>query len=378
MEIVEKAGRKILVVLLFLSFIFSGCTGKARNSFHTPEETGDGWSVTALEDAGLKSAPLAELVNTLTNADSHLIHSILIAKDGKLVFEEYFRGRKFLGEYIQFTRDNLHFQASVSKSVTSIAFGIAADKGLIGDVSQSICGFFSDHQAFIDEERKEIQVRHLLTMSSGLSWDEWSYPYTDDRNDVGMLFKQSDPVGFILSKPLLNKPGGRFFYNSGSTNLMGQIVGDRSGTRLDRFIDEFLFTPLGITDYLWDILSNDMVFASGGLYLRPRDMAKIGQLYLDKGVWEGKRIVSEEWVDASTIGYVETPEGGSYGYQWWISKFGRGDVPAFSARGWGGQYIYVIPSSRMVVVINGGGYYQSPLFSDYSIINNYILKAAGF
>jgi CubicO group peptidase (beta-lactamase class C family) len=205
-------------------------------------------------------------------------------------------------------------------------------------------------------------------MSSGIPWDE-SYSFNDARNDLGnMLLFSPDPIRFVLEKPLNSKPGEIFQYNSGTTNLLGEIVHRKTGTLLADYARDNLFDPLGITSFEWLSFpkSPEMAVASSLLYLKPRDMAKIGQLYLQQGNWNGRQIVSTQWVQESTAiqsrpGWDFGPafKNTGYGYQWWRGKFANGDTDTIFAAGWGGQFIFIMPDIKTVIVTTGGNYADS-------------------
>ena len=222
-------------------------------------------------------------------------------------------------------------------------------------------------------------------MTSGLEWNEGDVPLTDiERNDLIQLFVVPDPIEYILAKPVVAEPGTRFYYSGGDVNLLGEIIKEATGLRIDEFTDRYLFGPLGITDYEWKFINPDIVYTSGDLKLRPRDMAKLGQLYLNNGIWNGKRIISEEWTKNSTRKYIEVQNsymasayGDSYGYQWFLQTFNVDSVSydSISRDGWGGQRIQVFPSLNMVVVLTGGNYATEPTPVN-DIITRYILPAA--
>jgi CubicO group peptidase (beta-lactamase class C family) len=159
-----------------------------------------------------------------------------------------------------------------------------------------------------------------------------------------LIWRNSDPIRYILEKDLYAIPGIVFNYDNCNTNLLGDIVYQASGDRLDHFAENYLFRKLGITDYKWHYLHNNVVFCSGEIRLRPRDMAKFGQLFLNKGKWNGEQIISEEWVDESTKTFTQLDWGNmdssfedGYGYQWWTWDDIHGeDFPAYMAQGWGG------------------------------------------
>jgi CubicO group peptidase (beta-lactamase class C family) len=182
-------------------------------------------------------------------------------------------------------------------------------------------------------------------------------------------------------------PGTLFNYSGGSTNVLGEVVSRAGDLRLDQFSQEYLFTPLGITDFSWWVLRPDFTYASGDVSLRLRDMAKLGQLYLQDGVWEGERILPSEWVEASASRYFTftTPwhghQGYSYGYGhrgysygWWpmTADYGAG---AFGASGWGEQAIIVLPEFDMVAVFTGGSYWERPLLTYDQMMRGYVLPA---
>ncbi len=306
--------------------------------------------------------PIILFMNKLLNDLDHRIHGILIIKEGKLVLEEYFPGETFYhGPLTTFNRDIKHNLASVTKSFTSAITGLAIDRGLILDVDQKVFSFFPEFFELRDEEKDKITLEHLLTMTSGLEWDESTYPYTDPRNDVFQIFNQSDPIRFVLNKTVLTGPGTSFHYSSGSTNVLGEIIRKATGVRADSFAGDYLFAPLEITDYQWEELPNNVLYASGDLKLKPRDMAKLGELYLNGGRWKGKQIISEKWVNASIQSYTTAIQDWEYGYQWWLFTYEVDieQIESFSASGWGGQKIFVFPDLDMVVVTTAG-YYDEP------------------
>jgi CubicO group peptidase (beta-lactamase class C family) len=333
--------------------------------YTVPAQIDDGWETASLTDVGMDETPITQFMNELLNNIDQKIHGILIIKDGQLVFEEYFPGYAFYhGPLTNFDRETKHNLASVTKSFTSALIGLAIDHGFIQDVSQKVSSFFPEYNELYNEERDKITLEHLLTMTSGLEWDESTYPYTDPRNDIAKLFHQNNPIRFILNKPVVSEPGTEFLYNSGLTNVLGEIIRKATGLRADNFANEYLFSPLGITDYEWQELPNNVLYTSGDLKLRPRDMAKLGDLFLHGGSWKGAQIISEEWVEESTKSFISASPNWvnwDYGYKWWLYTFeiNSEQIETFSASGWGGQKIFVFPSLDMVVVTTAG-YYDEP------------------
>jgi len=182
---------------------------------------------------------------------------------------------------------------------------------------------------------------------------------------------------FVLERPLVTDPGTAFVYSGGLTNVLGEIIGRATGQRLDRYSTS-LFAPLGIADFSWYFIRPDYVYASGDLSVRPRDMAKLGQLYLEGGVWQGEQILSDAWVEASASPAFVLERGfdghTGYGYGWWQKSSAYG-VGAFAASGWGDQAIIVVAELDMVVVFTGGSYWVEPLLTSHEMMLTYILPA---
>jgi CubicO group peptidase (beta-lactamase class C family) len=194
------------------------------------------------------------------------------------------------------------------------------------------------------------------------------------------LFASSDPIRYILLKPLIETPGSTFAYRNCNTNLLGEIIRKASKQRLDIFSNNFLFSRLGITEFEWQMLPNDVVFCSGDLRLRPRDMAKFGYLFLNDGIWQNERIISQKWIDESTFKHINLIQNWSdldgYGYQWWLwQTIFAEDFPAYAASGWGGQWIIICPALNIIVVSTGGNYYTQEVLSIQSILMNYIIPS---
>ncbi|MBN1559826.1 serine hydrolase [candidate division KSB1 bacterium] len=380
--------KKSLFTFLFsLSIISVSCTKeKSANqnvsTIRMPMQTDDGWYAGNLSSAGIDSQKLQIMVDRISDSTYQNVHSVLIVKQGKLVFEHYFPGYKFnyeakdfRGEFTNFTLNTIHNLASVTKSITSILFGIAVDQGYIDDVDEKLFKFFPQYVSSFDSLKSTITLEHLLTMTSGLQWNEQDVFYSDAENDIIQLFIVPDPVKYILSKPVIHLPGSEFYYNGGNTNLLGEVIQEASGLRLDAFAKKYLFDSLGISQVRWIYINSDMVYASGDLKLRPRDMAKIGYFMLNDGVWQSKQIVSSTWIEKSTGPYVRFNADEGYGYQWWVKKYvlGNASIHSFAAMGWGGQNIIVLPDLEAVVVLTAGNYAtKSP---NDEIIYRYILPA---
>ncbi len=350
--------------------------------YHQPEQVDDGWQTASLADVGMDHQQLTIMMEVLRQNPGHLVHGIVIAVGGKLVFEEYFSGRThpIYGEEapIQFGRETKHTLSSVAKSVTATLLGIAIERGFVSSVDEHVFNYFPDYSDLNVGRKRDMSLEHLVTMSAGFEWDESSFP--DPRNDLTAWFRHDgDLIRFVLERPMVADPGTHFTYNGGATNILGEVIGRASGVRLDQFSDTYLFTPLGISDFSWYFMRPDFVYASGDVSLRPRDVAKLGQLYLQDGMWNGEQILSREWVQASTQPAFTVDEWDGhvgYSYGWWPKSPAYGNA-ALAAAGWGGQAIIVMPEFDMVAVFTGGSYWEAPLMSPHDMMLSFVLPAIG-
>jgi len=386
---------KILIpFILVVAFAQPGCKKEDNYpdvyKYETPDQLDDGWITESLSGAGISENPLYNLMNRIYATPEHNMHSVLIIKDDRLVFEEYFDGEKFkLGKYTGeygFNRDDLHTLCSATKSIASALLGIAIDKGYIASVDMKVFDFFPENSDLVSltPGKGNMTIRHLLTMTSGLQWDDESTSYYDPVNDMYQLFTRSDPMRFILSKDLVKVPGTFFEYANCNTNLIGEIVHRAVNLRLDLFCDSLLFSKLGIKVYEWQKIKPEIIFTSGDLMLRPRDMAKFGQLFLNNGFWDGEQVISEEWCTLSTSRHIDPNDfsgnfnwSDGYGFQWWQKDYNsnKKEYHSYFASGWGGQQIIVIPVLETVIVFTGGNYYTNEKISCYTIVEDYIIPA---
>ena len=347
-------------------------TPKLLNScqyvYHKPLDIDGSWKTSLLVEQEVNPKNIRELINRILKKNLKNIHSILLIKNGKLILEEYFSG---------YHRNLKHSVASVTKSVTSILFGIARDQGKKIVLDDKLITYLPEYDDLISNNAKsKISLKHLLTMRAGLEWNELHEP-----SSLQHMLESSDSIKYVLERKLVDPPGQRFFYNTGVSTVLGRIIKNTTGLDADQFAKKYLFTPLGITDYSWDKLPDGTVLTGSGLFLRPRDMAKIGYLFLKDGTWKSQQIVSKKWVRESIYPHVQAGElisGTAYGYQWWCgtSRIGNQEINSFYAAGHGGQFIAVIPSLDVIVVItskvddNNAGDFRA-----YSAIENYIIPA---
>lgn len=327
----------------------------------------DSWQIAAPGEAALDAERLCTIIPWLDGFPAANIHSILVSRNGRLVFEHYRKGADelrgtALGE-IAFGPQTLHDVRSVSKSAVSLLIGIALDTKMIASIDEPVYRHFPEFDDLRSPERDRITIRHLLTMSSGLEWDE-TLPYTDPANSEHRMVFSPDPYRFAWEQKPVRPAGELYTYNGGSTELLGRILEKVSGQRLEDFAQAALFAPLGITDFTWSRNPNDKAAAASGLRLRPRDMARLGQLVLDGGRWEGRQIVSEDWVRTSITPQINGSQIYFYGYQWWLGRslVKQKEIVWAAAWGFGGQRVFVVPSLGLVVTMTAG-LYKSPLQS---------------
>lgn len=318
-----------MLMLLLSSVIFSKSDNGAN---YWPKEI---WRTSTPEEQGMDSGYIYAMLQDVK--DKLNLHSVLIIRNGYLVTESYFD---------PFHRDVKHNIYSGTKSFTSTLTGIAIQKGLIKDVHQKAVDYFPDYNvAGLDDRKKAITIENLLTLTSGLQWQG------GPQDDYQMMIA-NDSVQYILNRPMTAEPGTHFNYGNGDSHLLSAIIQKTSGISTWYFATRYLFRPLGITGSDWDSDPRGINWGNMGLSLTPSDMARFGYLFLRHGVWNGKPIIPAKWVETSTMEQISFTPGlmntGSYGYQWWIAPFG------YFACGHGGQYIFVIPKSNMVVVVTGG------------------------
>ncbi|MHA2423927.1 MAG: serine hydrolase domain-containing protein [Candidatus Thorarchaeota archaeon] len=296
----------------------------------------------------MNSTIIDEMNSTIYEED-YWFDSLIVVKNGYIVYEDYPSG--------DFDANNLHIIHSATKSVSSMLIGTAIQQGFIDSVDTKILDYFPEMNfENMSPEKENITLRHIMTMTPGLEWDEWSYPYEADelRNDLIASLASGDGVQYLLDKPMIASPGEEWVYNTGCSNLLTHLIQETSDMSGLTYANEYLFYPLGITRYLWVAL-NGAPLGGHELYMTPRDMAKLGYLYLMNGTWNGQEIVTCEWIEESTRTHVDLREAYSfwrrdgYAYQWWTMK----NEGWYYANGQDGQMICVLDEYDMVVVCTG-------------------------
>jgi len=312
-----------------------------------------GWRTASPEEQGMDAAKLAQMLEAVKEQRIPL-HSLLIIRNGYIVSETYFE---------PYQPETLHDMWSVTKSVIATLIGIAQRDGDIPGQNALIAELLPESAGAKARggTKAAITLEHLLTMTSGLGWVE---------NDAtfGRLYRSRDWVGFMLDLPMARKPGTAFSYCSGCSHLLSAIVAERTGENPQALAERELFAPLGIHDFSWEADPTGLPIGGWGLRLTPRDMAKLGYLYLNQGNWDGRQILPAAWVTDATTTHTPTDGELGYGYQWWTyPRWG-----AYAALGRDGQTIWVAPDDNLIVVSTAATAGHDPIFA---LIDNFVMPA---
>lgn len=327
------------------------------------------WRECGPEEVGMDPKKLKELneeIRLLLEMNIE-IHSIIVVKDGYIVAEQYYSD--------DYGPDDLHRIYSCTKSLTSALLGIASGKGLLGGLDQKMTSFFPEYEIqSMSADKEAISIEHLLTMSAGFEWYELEYPYGDQRNTFRNWSDSGGGVKFVLDLPMVSVPGEEYAYNTGASHVLSGILQKVVGVRADSFAVDNLFGPLGIDQFYWPIDSDEVAYGGSGVRLTPRDMARFGYLYLKNGNWDGTQIIPETWVETSQQKHMMRkyiPDN-YYGYQFWVSNY-----DTYSAVGYGGQWITIVPELDLVVVYNNRFVEGDNLqwYTPERLLNTYIIPA---
>jgi CubicO group peptidase (beta-lactamase class C family) len=352
------------------------------------------WPYATLAEVGIEAAPILALDAEFAQGEHGFVDGWTLIRHGAIVFDRSYPhdyataygGRDATRHpynyfhpawhpYYQGT--DLHTIQSVTKSVTAILVGMALARHELPSLDVPLLQYFDttviDH---LDDRKHRMTLRHLLTMSAGLDWDELSAPYEAPTNVCQRMEQSADWVGFTLNRPMAYEPGTVFAYNSGLSHLLSPILLQATGTPVDAYAMTHLLQPLGITDFYWKRAPDDLPDTQSGLYLRRTDLAKIGYLYLRDGWWEGRRLVPEGWVQASTHpAMLHVRPHTDYGYYWWLlTDEAPRRARAWAAFGYGGQYLLIIPEVEVIVVVTGWNIAEYPDVDPYAVLHR-ILQA---
>lgn len=329
-----------LSLLVLGTLLLLGCSIIPTNAPAPAYYPTQAWRSTTPEEQGLDSAKLAEGLRAIREKDFH-IHNLLVIRDGKVLLD---------ASFYPYDGKDVHRVASVTKSVMTTLIAIAAEQGKL-NLDAPALSFFSDRTIANRDARKErLTVRHLTGMVNGMD----SVCFANDEGTLNEMIASADWVQFALDRKMTSEPGTTFCYDSPGMHLLSAILQKATGMTALEFARQNVFEPLGIHDALW--LSDPQGYTRGwsDLYLHPRDAAKLGYLWLNNGMWDGKQIVSRQWVKDAVQGRMKTETGDEYGYGWWVMT-GDG-TGQYAALGRGGQRILVIPALNAIIVATGAGY----------------------
>jgi len=342
--------RNRFIICVFLLLSQHSVFSKTNNyEYKVPQQLNDGWEVSSLKAEGINTKAIEEITEQIkTESRFRRIYSMLIIKNGKLVHEAYFAGRD---------RNSLHVMASITKSVTSTLIGIAIDKGFIKSVNEGVFSLLPQYAKGIkDPKKKDIKLKHLLTMSSGLEWIEYGVSYDIPKNSEYQMVATHDWVKFVLTRTLKDTPGTRFNYNTGGLHVLSAVIKSTTGLDAKKFAEKYLFEPLGMIDCSWN--TDPMGYqctggTDGGVGLTSRDLAKFGWLFFRDGTWKGKRIISQAWIKEATKKHLDVPNNiNDYGYCWWpgLLKIKGKTFNHVASFGYGGQTLYLVPELDLILV----------------------------
>ncbi len=367
------------LLMALLIFVFASCEQQEKKRTTVAEE---GIVFGSMADAGMDSVLINKIDTAIRNGTYPNIHSLHIVRNNRLVYENYWPGNdEIWGDGLGIRihgKDSLHDIRSISKSVVSACVGIAIQQGKIKSIDQKVFDFFPEYKKLDTGLISSLTVKHLLTMSSGLVWNE-EVPYDNPENSEIRMTRSSNPVEYVLSQPLEFQPGVSWKYNGGTTQLLAAIIEKATGKKVDQFANEYLFQPLGMKQFEWTKYpGTDQPAAASGVRLRARDLLKFGLLYNNNGTWNGKQIISKDWIEESFQSHVRRPGGGAYGYQFWLwqDTINNQPTPFIACVGNGDQRIFFDKTHHMVVVTTAGNYNKWTIKKNaYALMKEYIYPA---
>lgn len=330
------------LIVVFIILGFTGCKEKMNCSYRVPEDKGDGLMVSTLAKHAFDSLRFTDVNADICQGKYGNVHSVLLLHKNELLVEQYYNG---------WDEDEMHFLASTTKSFSAILMGIAIQQGKIKNENEKMLDFFPDYSVLSsDTLKKRICIKNLLTNTSGFEWDEHAFAVDDPQNMGVQMDKKEDWLKESLELPMDTIPGTRYVYSGPNNIIVGEIIKRATGQNVAEFANENLFEPLGVKEYDW-FFKNGVCDISGGLKLKVRDIAKYGLLHLNQGKWQGKQVVSSEWMEKIFEPYIEIKHPLYSCFQWRMVETEYG-FNSWFIPGNGGQIINVVPELDLVIVIN--------------------------
>jgi CubicO group peptidase (beta-lactamase class C family) len=356
------------------------------------------WTQATPQSVGLDPAALARFDSDIASGKYGHVDSMLIIRHGKIAYD-----RTYAQDYARIYGANakeasalnahdpggpynyfnpwwhpyyrggdLHSLQSVTKTIASATIGVAVTRHEFPSLDTPVLQFFDAAKVEnVDERKRRMTIRHLLTMTAGLQWNE-GLPYNDPKNSASVMEASPDWVRYTLDQPMAEEPGARFNYNSGASELLAHIFRVATGQDIEEYAARNLFAPLGINRFYWKRIPSGLADTEGGLYLERHDLARIMLLFHQNGLWDGKQIVSADWVKESIAPSVtvNAKSGVKYGLKWWLYPYGKDDPRlAFAGSGFGGQLPIVIPQYDIVVVFTAWNILGGPGLSHREAID---------
>lgn len=341
------------------------------------------WPTNEPHASGFDEEKLVKLHQFVSRSKRKNVHSLLIAKDGQLVFEQYYPAANTptgtpMPTHYPPGPDTAHQMRSVTKTVTATLLGTLLQSGEITSLNQPLFSFYQNEAIADLPQKADVTLENALMFNVGLDWAEWG----EQNSDAMYMWLSPDPYAYILKKKMAYRPGEKFIYQGGVSVLLGGVIERVSGMNLREYADKALFGPLHITNYDWfEHEVTGQYLGSSGLYLRTRDLAKLGQLYLNLGEWHGQQLLSPQWVKQSFMprGKFWSWKSIEYGYNWWLPLIQSNGkrVPVAAMRGSGGQEMFVVPELNLVFAMTSGAYFNQDEDFPLQLLADYILPAIG-
>ncbi|MGF1778932.1 serine hydrolase domain-containing protein [Vibrio nomapromontoriensis] len=383
---VETARRiaSLFLLIIIVAVVVNYASEPDESNFNwTQESKQNDWEIALPKREGFMPIKLIELHENVKSNSAKKVQSLLIVRNGKLIFEHYYLNRSTpdgtpMPDPYPPSPDTFHHMKSVTKTVTATLIANLLLKNEIESIDTSIFSYYSAEDIPDLDSKKPITIRHALDFNSGISWSEWGV----DNSDAMNMWLAEDPYEYIFNKNIAYQPDEKFVYQGAMSVLLGGLIENVTGSDLQSNAHKILFEPLNIVNYYWfpHERTGDYL-GSSGLYLRSRDLAKLGLLYLNKGIWGGKRIFSEQWAGESLVpkGKFWNERAIQYGHNWWFPyvSISGNRIDIAGMRGSGGQDMFIIPDYKLIVLTTAGAYGHQDEDYPLELIVNYILPSLG-
>lgn len=350
----------------------------SQDTYRVPVPAGDGWATASLGDVGMAAEPMRRLQEAIQSSDTpgpgeSMVHGLLVARHGKLVFETYLHG---------YSREEAHDTRSAGKSFASLLVGMAIDHGADLSTNTLVHSMFPLEKPLkhVGRDKRAITVGDLMAMRSGLACDDDDSDSPGGEEAMQRQHEERDWYRYTLNLPMAQASGAdKAVYCSAGINLLGGVVRNATGRRLTDLFQDWIARPMQMRGYHLNLMPDDDTYLAGGIRMRPRDMLKLGQLYLNGGVWNGRRLIDQRWIDASVTRHATFGPNHDYGYAWHLHAFrvDGHDYRGYAAEGNGGQFVIVVPELDLVVAITAGNYGQfSVWYPLQELVTDYVIPAA--